>query len=358
MRLGVFTVLYADRSLEQALDAFAALGLEAVEIGTGNYPGNAHCDPHALLAEPQRARAFRRAIESRGLVVSALSQHGNPLHPQEEVARAAHETWRATVRLAELLEVDVVIGFSGCPGDHAGARYPNWVTCSWPDDYPEVLEWQWRERVVPYWSAEAAFARAHGVRVAIEMHPGFVVYNTETLLRLREVAGPQVGANFDPSHLFWQGADPVEAINALGAAGALFHVHAKDTYLDRGNVRVNGVLETKPAGACASARGSSEPSATARASRSGATSSARSPRKATTAPSASSTKTRCSRWTTGWRRRSSCCGGSSRASRCNRAAPRTCARRATKRERTPPSPRDHAKSGLRDVSEEPLRQRM
>ena len=248
MRLGVFTVLYADRPLAEALDAFAALGLDAVEIGTGNYPGDAHCDPHALLAEPARARELRRAVESRGLTISALSQHGNPLHPREEVARVAHETWRATVRLAELLEVDVVIAFSGCPGDHPGARHPNWVTCPWPDDYPAVLEWQWRERVVPYWSEEAALARRHGVRIAVEMHPGFVVYNAETLLRLREEAGPQVGANFDPSHLFWQGADPVEAIGALGAAGALFHVHAKDTYLDRANVRVNGVLDTKPAG--------------------------------------------------------------------------------------------------------------
>jgi sugar phosphate isomerase/epimerase len=138
-----------------------------------------------------------------------------------------------------------VIAFSGCPGDHPGARFPNWVTCAWPNDFLEILEWQWNERVLPYWSAEAAFAQENGVRIAFEMHPGFVVYNPETLLRLREAAGDAVGANFDPSHLFWQGIDPVEAIRTIGQAGALFHFHAKDTYLDAANVRVNGVLDAK-----------------------------------------------------------------------------------------------------------------
>ena len=245
MRLGVFTVLYGKLPLEQALDKLAALGFEAVEIGTGNYPGSDHADPDELLGDRAKARALRQALESRGLVISALSQHGNPLHPDESFARSSHETWRKTLRLAEALEVDTVIAFSGCPGDHPGARYPNWVTCAWPDDYLKILDWQWNDRVIPYWREEAELARRHGVRVAFEMHPGFVVYNTETLLRLREAAGENVGANFDPSHLFWQGIDPIEAIRALGRVGAMFHFHAKDTYLDPANVRVNGVLDAK-----------------------------------------------------------------------------------------------------------------
>jgi sugar phosphate isomerase/epimerase len=246
VKLGVFTVLLHRLPLEQALDRLVGLGVEAVEIGTGNYPGSAHCDPDELLADEAKARAFLDAIESRGLVLSALSQHGNPLHPDVTLARGAHETWRKTVRLAERLGVGDVIAFSGCPGDHEGARYPNWVTCAWPDDFLRILDWQWEERVVPYWTDEAAFARDHGVRIAFEMHPGFVVYNPETLLRLRAAVGPEVGANFDPSHLFWQGIDPVEAIRVLGEAGALFHFHAKDTYIDPVNARVHGVLDTKP----------------------------------------------------------------------------------------------------------------
>ena len=131
------------------------------------------------------------------------------------------------------------------PGDHAGAQHPNWVTCAWPDDFSEVLEWQWTEKVLPYWTEQAGFADEQGVDIAFEMHPGFCVYNPETLLRLRGAAGPRIGANFDPSHFFWQGIDPMEAIATLGAEKAIFHFHAKDTYLDPRNVRVNGVLDTK-----------------------------------------------------------------------------------------------------------------
>ncbi|HEX2236078.1 MAG TPA: sugar phosphate isomerase/epimerase [Actinomycetota bacterium] len=245
MKLGVLTVLYQQLSLEEALDKVRGMGVAAVELGTGNYPGNAHCDPDRLLADDAALRALRDAVESRGLMISALSQHGNPLHPDDAFARGSHDTWQKTVRLAEKLGVGVVNAFSGCPGDRDGARYPNWVTCAWPTDFNDILAWQWEERVIPYWEREAAFARDHGVRIAFEMHPGFVVYNPETLLRLRAAVGPEIGANFDPSHLFWQGIDPMEAVKVLGREQAIFHVHAKDTYLDPANVRVNGVLDTK-----------------------------------------------------------------------------------------------------------------
>ncbi len=245
MRLGVFTVPYQGLPLEQALDKLAAMGVEAVELGTGNYPGNAHCDPDALLDDADARRRLLEAVRQRGMIISALSQHGNPLHPDADVAKAAHATWKKTVRLAAQLEVPVVNAFSGCPGGSPQDTQPNWVTCWWPTEFAELLEWQWSERVIPYWQAEAAFADAEGIQIAFEMHPGFVVYNPESLLRLRAAAGPRIGANFDPSHLFWQGIDPVEAIKLIAAEGALFHFHAKDTYLDRANVSRNGVLDTK-----------------------------------------------------------------------------------------------------------------
>jgi sugar phosphate isomerase/epimerase len=219
-----------------------------VEIGTGNYPGDAHCKPTELLADRSRLKAFRRAIEARGLVLSALSQHGNPLHPDDDVAAAAHRVWRSTVELANALEVPIVNAFPGCPGDHEGAKYPNWVTCPWPPDFLEVLEWQWNERIIPYWQAEADFAGGHGVSIGFEMHPGMPIYNPETLLRLRREVGDAIACNFDPSHLYWQGIDPVEAIRTLGQAGAIVHVHAKDVYLDQANTRRNGVLDAKPYG--------------------------------------------------------------------------------------------------------------
>jgi sugar phosphate isomerase/epimerase len=246
VKLGVLTVLYQKMPFEEALNKLKVMGAEAVEIGTGNYPGNAHCDLDRILGDGQQARNFGKAVESRGLFISALSQHGNPLHPDEAIAAKAHDTWRKTVQLASQLEVPVVNAFSGCPGDSEGSKYPNWVTCPWPEDFLAVLEWQWDEKVIPYWEKEAAYAKEHGISIGFEMHPGFVVYNPETLLRLREACGDAIGANLDPSHLFWQGMDVIEAIKTLGGAGAIFHAHAKDTQIDKRNVALAGVLDTKP----------------------------------------------------------------------------------------------------------------
>jgi sugar phosphate isomerase/epimerase len=137
-----------------------------------------------------------------------------------------------------------VIDFSGCPGDSPNSKAPNWVTRPWPPEYLDVLNWQWNEVITPYWINRAAFAADHGVKIAIEMHPGFVVYNPETLLRLRSIAGPSIGCNYDPSHMFWQNIDPIAAIRVLGEA--VFHVHAKDTQIYSANLPKTGVLDTKP----------------------------------------------------------------------------------------------------------------
>jgi sugar phosphate isomerase/epimerase len=244
MKIGVFTVLFAQRPLEETLDYVKAAGCEAVEIGTGGYPGDAHCQPAALLADKGALAAFKEAVGSRGLEISALSCHGNPIHPNAELAQRHDADFRDTVRLAAELGVGNVITFSGCPGDSEGSQRPNWVTCPWPPDYLETLEWQWSEKVGPYWQEAAAFAKSQGVRVAIELHPGFVAYHTASFLRLREIGGETLGVNFDPSHLFWQQMDPLVCARELGSA--IFHVHMKDTWLDQPNIRRNGVLDTTP----------------------------------------------------------------------------------------------------------------
>ncbi len=243
MKLGVFAVLFSDQPFEAALDRVAALGLEAVEIGTGAYPGNAHCDPRALLASEKKLAAFRDAIASRNLEVSALSCHGNPLHPDRRIAKAHHETFIDTVALAKKIGVSTVITFSGCPGSDPFARQPSWIVSPWPPEFAESLEWQWKERVVPYWKDTAKIAKSAGVKIAIEMHPNFVAYSTETMQRLIAVAPGTIGVNFDPSHLFWQQADPIAAIRALGES--IYHVHAKDCRVDRANTALNGVLDSK-----------------------------------------------------------------------------------------------------------------
>ncbi|MCX6375447.1 MAG: sugar phosphate isomerase/epimerase, partial [Armatimonadetes bacterium] len=228
---------------EKALDYVAKVGAEAVEIGTGNWPGTAHCDTDKLLASDEARKKFLKAVESRGLVISALSCHGNPLHPDKKIAKSNHDVHRKTVELAQKLGIERVINFSGCPGDSPNAKSPNWVTCPWPPDFSEIVKWQWEDVVIPYWKKEAKFAKDHGVKVCFEMHPGFVVYNPETLLKLRNACGDALGCNFDPSHLFWQGIDPVYAIRKLG--DAIYHVHAKDCKIDPINTLTNGVLDTK-----------------------------------------------------------------------------------------------------------------
>jgi sugar phosphate isomerase/epimerase len=166
------------------------------------------------------------------------------LHPDAARAKHDQDVNEKTILLAEKLGVPVVVDFSGCPGDSPKATQPNWVTCPWPPDFLEVLKWQWEEVVAPYWTARGRFASEHGVKIAIEMHPGFVVYSPETLLKLRAIAGPAIGCNYDPSHMFWQGIDPIEAIRILG--DAIFHVHAKDTRIYDSNLARSGVLDTKP----------------------------------------------------------------------------------------------------------------
>jgi sugar phosphate isomerase/epimerase len=221
-----------------------ALGhIEALELGTGGWPGSDHLDVDGLLANDGCAASFRQQLADAGLTISALSCHGNPLHPHRETARTYDELFRKTVCLARKLEVPVVVTFAGCPGDSDTATHPNWVTTPWPPEFLDVLDWQWNEKAIPYWRDAARFASDHGVKVALEAHPGFIVYNVETMLRLRAACGPNLGINFDPSHFFWQGVDVPTAIRALGEA--IFHVHAKDVALDRQNVAVNGVIDTK-----------------------------------------------------------------------------------------------------------------
>jgi sugar phosphate isomerase/epimerase len=243
MQLGLFTAVYGSLSIDQMIKKTAALGIEALELGAGGFPGNPHLPVDELLADPSRAQAFVRRLADSGMSISALSCHGNPLHPDRATAERDDATFRRTVLLAERLNVKTVVTFSGCPGDRAGSKVPNWVVTAWPPEFSELLAWQWEEVAIPYWCEAAEFARTHGVRVALEAHPGFLVYNPETLLRLRAAAGNNLGINFDPSHLFWQGVHIPTAIAALG--GSIFHVHAKDLAFQQHTLSRNGVLDPK-----------------------------------------------------------------------------------------------------------------
>lgn len=246
MKLGVFiSVTLHDQTLEQALASAKQYGCQMIEIGCGGFIKKMHADPAALLADEAALARFRDTIASSGLEISALSCHMNALHPDPAISGAHRQDFRDTIRLAARLGVERVITFAGCPGDSDQATYPNWVTCPWPEYFSELVTWQWEQKVIPFWREEVAFVREHGIgRICLEMHPGDVVYSPEKLLRLREAVGPEIGCNFDPSHLFWQGIDPCAAVRILG--DAIYHVHAKDSRVDPLAVDRVGVLDTKP----------------------------------------------------------------------------------------------------------------
>src|SRR5579859_4437384 len=157
--IGVFDPVYDKLSLDEMLDKVSALGLEAMEIGTGGYPGSHHCPVDELLADSAKAKAWQKKFEDRGIQVATLSCHGNPIHPDLKHAARDAESFRKTVLLAERLGVKVIVGFSGCPGGSPSDAQPNWITYRWPPEYAQMQDWQWKEKVIPYWKEAAKFAR-------------------------------------------------------------------------------------------------------------------------------------------------------------------------------------------------------
>lgn len=242
MKIGLNTDSLGTLSIDAMLDLAAELGIETVEFPTGAWSPAPHVDLDRLLESEAARRELLARVADRGLAISALTCNGNQLDP---VSGAAHdEVTRKTIALAPLLGVERIVLMSGCPGG-PGDRWANWITVAWPPETAEVLRYQWDEVVIPYWRDLVAYASGHGVeRLCIEMHGQQVAYSVPTLLRLREAVGPQVGANYDPSHLMWMGADPIAAIDALG--DAIFHVHAKDTRLERDRLALASRIETTP----------------------------------------------------------------------------------------------------------------
>jgi sugar phosphate isomerase/epimerase len=245
MRIGLFTDGLMELSFEEALVTAARLGVQAVEIGTGNFSPAPHCDLSVLLSSEGSRRTFLDTITYHGLHLSALNCSGNPLHPNTQIAQQAAEVTQKTLRLAGLLGVQCVVCMSGCPGTPSGGHYPNWVVAGWPEDFVELLEWQWRERVIPFWTEMADLASKHGVRkLCFELHPGMCVYNATSFRRLREAVGATVAVNLDPSHFFFQGMDPLAVIRVLGED--IGYVHAKDARVDAHNLSMQGSLDMKP----------------------------------------------------------------------------------------------------------------
>jgi sugar phosphate isomerase/epimerase len=241
MKLCAVSDSFAHLSFKDAAKVSAELGLEALEICMGNWSGAPHANLKSLLESKAKRDEFLAVFERHGLSLAALNCSGNQLHPVdgERQSKVVYDT----LRLADLLNVDTVVLMSGLPGGCPTDSKPNWITCAWPPENRDILEWQWQEKLIPYWTQLAAAAKDCGVtKLCIELHGAQLVYNVPTLLQLRRHIGDIVGANLDPSHLFWMSADPLAAIDALG--NAIHYVHVKDTFLNHRTLGLTGCLET------------------------------------------------------------------------------------------------------------------
>jgi len=245
MDVGVLTVPLGEQSRESAFEYLADLGVSAVELGCGGYPGQGHLDREALLDDPDARAELRGDLNEYDLRVSALATHNNPLHPDDDRASEADRELREAIELADLLDVGTVTCFSGLPAGSPTDETPNWVTAPWPGEHADAHEYQW-EVATDYWRDLAEHAAEHGVDVAIEMHPNMLVYEPSGMLELRERTNDRIGANFDPSHLYWQGIEITDAIRLLGAHDAIHHFHAKDTRIYDAQARTKGVLDMTP----------------------------------------------------------------------------------------------------------------
>jgi len=248
LKLGVFTPLFNNLTFEEMIEEAANKGLETVEIGTGGNPGTAHLDIDKLLASKDARREYQRKLDDKGLEISAFSTHNNPIAPNKKIATEADESIRKTIKLASLMNVSVVNGFSGVAGGNETDIQVNWPVSPWPDEYSDSYNYQWDEKLIPYWKEINKEAEAAGIDIGIEMHGGFLVHTPYTMLRLREEAGKAIKNNYDPSHMWWQGIDPVAAIKILGKENAIAHFHAKDTYLDQENINMHGLTDMQPYG--------------------------------------------------------------------------------------------------------------
>jgi sugar phosphate isomerase/epimerase len=242
MEIGLYAESTGLSSFDAVLDAMSRLGLTRIEAGTGGQADRPFLDVDALLASETARRDLLAKLEGHGLRFSALNASAFTMHPRVGAEHA--ELVRKTMRLAGLLGLDRIIVQSGVPGDAPDSRIPNWVTYPWPPDTADETRRQW-EAAIELWTELAATGRREGVtRLCFEMHPLNLVHNPPTLLHLREAVGPEIGANFDPSHLMWVGCDIPACIRLL--AGAIYHVHIKDVRMMPHNIATVGVIDSRP----------------------------------------------------------------------------------------------------------------
>lgn len=242
MKIGMVTDSLGHLSFDDLLHTASELNIQMLEFPMGNWSSAPHANLDLLLENENERATFFGKVRDQGLEISALNASGNHLGPGERGKR--HDAVvRKTIKLAGLMGIKRVVMMSGLPAGK-GDSHANWVTVAWPPEVTELLEYQWEEVAIPYWQELVKYAADQGIeKICIEPHGHQLVYNVDTMLRLRDAVGDMVGANFDPSHMMWMGGDPLAAIRELG--DAIYHVHAKDTRIDLQNTALTTRLETK-----------------------------------------------------------------------------------------------------------------
>ncbi len=243
MKIGMITDSLGNLSLDEMLRASAELGLETLEFACGNWSSAPHIDLAAMLDSAATRAEFVARIRDHGLTIAALNCSGNPLHPGPQ-GKQHRQVTEDTIRLASLLGIDRVVMMSGLPGGPGDAN-PNWIITDWPPECADIQRYQWDDCIIPYWRDPVRFANNLGIgKLCLELHGHQAMYNVQTLLRLRDAVGETVGANYDPSHPLWMGADPIAAVRKLGSA--IYYVHAKDARIEPIPTAIDGVLDARP----------------------------------------------------------------------------------------------------------------
>lgn len=245
MKLSICTDVFADYSYEEMLDKVKALGIDAVEMTAGGWGARKHVNTQELLNDEKKLEEFKQELEKRQMQISALNTSCNQLWPSE-TGKVYSDSMYDCVRLAKKLGVKKIVCMAGLPAGNENDTTPNWIvsTVSWPDFMQPAYQYQWKVTIA-WWRDFAAFCKENGIeKIAIEEFPGTMVYNVETMLRLRNEVDPIVGINLDPSHMIALGSDPIQSVRAL--KDCIYHVHGKDIRIERGVVAENGLFEPKP----------------------------------------------------------------------------------------------------------------
>lgn len=243
MKLGIVTDSLGAYPFEEMLRKVSLKGIECLELTTGGWSCAPHLDLDLLLSSKELRSDYIKKINDFGLTIGALNCSGNQLAPNSK-GEKDKITVEKTLQLANELGVSKLVMMSGLPGGSCEDTTPTWITTSWPPENLEIENWQWNERVLPYWYSLVKKAKEYGIKqIALENHGCQAVYNDETLIRLRDNVGQMIGMNLDPSHLFWMGGDPMQMVRNL--EGMIYHVHAKDVRIENGKCSGNGLLDTK-----------------------------------------------------------------------------------------------------------------